>query len=93
MIAFAPCAGRIGGADPVLGSGDPLHAPWAFADDRVRFLVLLRDLLPDRVRRSGPVFHIEENIRKMKDAELEAALAAERASSGQEDEPGTDGGC
>ena len=39
------------------------------------------------------VFHIEENIRKMKDAELEAALAAERASSGQEDEPGTDGGC
>ena len=29
----------------------------------------------------------------MKDAELEAALAAERASSGQEDEPGTDGGC
>ena len=39
------------------------------------------------------VFHIEENIRKMKDAELEAALAAERASSGQEDEPGTAGGC
>lgn len=55
MIAFLPpCAGRIGGADPVLGSGDPVHAPGPFADDRVRFLVLLRDLLPDRVRRSGP---------------------------------------
>ena len=30
------------------------------------------------------VFHIEENIRKMKDAELEAALAADRAAAQDE---------
>ena len=33
---FAPCAGRIGGADPVLGSGDPVHAPDVYKRQRRR---------------------------------------------------------
>lgn len=40
------------------------------------------------------VFHIEESIRKMRDAELEAALAAERSLSEEGEEPDSgDSGC